>query len=264
MLDVKKVKLGYTKDIMICNIDDNMQITETQIKPLRITLEDLHTQIEKIKFDAFYQSIGGRDNKDSELEDAKLVPFNLLFYYLFITQEKIPTLLTMICEYINHFCVRKKGKGNFYTLKNEYKNNKDIRYSGCFFTIEALAGRISRAYNSFIREIELLFRFFQEKDFSARYSFQDDYGKHGVDLKVKYNEQIFGIRCSQKNKRSQEYNNRKTTTRRKQPFDENRVIYMNIDKNNHENCGDIWIFPELQYEKAKAKIKEKGGNLNEF
>lgn len=261
MLDVKKVILGYNKNSMFCNIDTDMQITEIQTKPLQITLEDIHKQLKEIKFEVFYQCAGGMNNKDWELENARLIPFSLLFYYLFITQEKIPTPQLMVCEYVYRFCTQKKGKGNFYMLKNEYKN---AGYSGCFFTVEGLAGRICRAYNSFIREVELLFRFFQEKDYSGLYSFKDDFGENGIDLKIKYNEQIFGIRCSQNNKRSQGFNRRKTTTRRTQPFDEDRVIYMNIERNNHDNCGEIWIFSEQQYQEAKTKIREKEGKLNEF
>ena len=97
MLDVKKVILGYNKKSMFCNIDSNMQITEVQTKPLQITLEDIHNQLKEIKFEAFYQCTGGMNNKDWELENARLIPFSFLFYYLFITQEKIPTPQLMVC-----------------------------------------------------------------------------------------------------------------------------------------------------------------------
>ena len=259
MLDISKVILGYNKNSMFCNMDANMQITETQTKPLQITLEDIHTQLKEIKFDAFYQCAGGMNNKDWELENARLIPFSLLYYYLFITQEKVPTPQLMVCEYAYRFCTQEKEKGTFYTLKEEYKEHG---YSTCFFTIEALAARICRAYNSFNREVELGFRLLQEKTFSTRYSFQDDYYK-GIDLGIKYNNHFLGVACYQNNKRTNDYKVLKETTRRSN-YDKENIFSMAIDRNNHDTYGEFWAYSENEFQRLKAKIREKGEISNEF
>lgn len=253
-MDLTKVILGYNKDTMFINIDDNLQLCKPRQIPIQITLEDIHNQLKEIQFDKFYQSIGGANNKKEALENAKLIPFNFLYYYLFITEQKIPTPQKMICEYIYRFCQESKLHPHQYTLKDKYLI---LGYGDkLLFTVESLAGRICRAYNSFNREVELAFRLIQEQDLSVRYSFKEDYF-NGIDLGIVYNNTICGIACYQNNPRTEAFKVLKETTRRNN-YDSSKMIPMKIDKNNYNICGDIWIFSEKEYQELLQQIYNKG------
>ena len=66
----------------------------------------------------------------------------------------------MVCEYIYRFCQENKLHPHQYTLKDKYIK---LGYGkNLVFTIEEMAGRICRAYNSFNREVELAFKLMQE------------------------------------------------------------------------------------------------------
>ena len=172
-MDLTKVVLGYNKNTMFININNNFQLCELQQIPIQITLEDIHNQLKTIQFDNFYQSTGGMNNKSLALENAKLIPFSFLYYYLFITTQRIPTPQKMFCEYMYHFCKESEIHPHKYVLKDKYIEQG--YGEKLLFSADVLAGRICRAYNSFNREVELAFRLMQEKDLSVKYSFKDDY-----------------------------------------------------------------------------------------
>lgn len=254
MLDLTKVILGYNKDTMFINIDDDLQLCELRQNPIHLTLEDIHNQLQNMQFEKVYQSVGGADNKHKALENAKLIPFSLLYYSLFITEQKIPTPQTMICEYIYRFCQESKIHPHYYTLKDKYLM---LGYGDkLLFTVDSLAGRICRAYNSFNREVELAFRLMQEKELSVRYSFKEDYF-NGIDLGVVHNNSICGIACYQNNSRTEAFKVLKETTRRDN-YDSSKMISMKIDRNNHNVCGDIWIFSDKEYQELLQQIYNKG------
>ena len=253
-MDLEKIIIGYNKNTMFINIDKKLQMCLLQKIPMQLTLKDIHTQLETIQFDIFYQSTGGLYNKSREMENAKLIPFNFLYYYLFITEQKIPTPQKMVCEYVYCFCEESAPQSHQYVLKDEYiKLGYGNKLS---FSIETLAGRICRAYNSFNREVELAFRLMQEDNLSVRYSFKEDYF-NGIDLGVVYNNTICGIAYYQNNPRTEAFKVLKETTRRNN-YDESKMISMKIDKDNHKTCGDIWLFSDKEYQKLLQQIYIKG------
>jgi len=239
---------------MFINIDKNLQMCELQQIPVQLTLKDIHTQLEKIQFDVFYQCTGGSSSKNWKLENAKLIPFSFLYYYLFIIEQKIPTPQKMLCEYMYHFCKETTPHSHKYMLKDEYI---ELGYgNNLSFSIEALAGRICRAYNSFNREVELAFRLMQENELSVRYSFKEDYF-NGIDLGVVHNNSIYGLACYQNNPRTEAFKVLKETTRRNN-YDSSKMIPMKIDNHNHNVCGDIWIFSDKEYQELLQQIYIKG------
>ena len=252
-MDLHKIVLGYNKNTMFINVDKNLQLCEIQKMPMQLTLKDIHNQLKTMRFDIFYQSTGGMDNKNWELENAKLIPFNFLYYYLFVTEQKVPTPQKLVCEYIYRFCKASETHPHQYTLKDHYVK---LGYGEkLLFTIEAIAGRICRAYNSFNREVELAFRLMQEEELSVRYSFKEDYF-NGIDLGVVCNNIMCGIACYQDNPRTEAFKVLKETTRRHN-YDGSKMIPMKIDKNNHNVCGDIWIFSDKEYQELLQKIYNK-------
>ena len=252
MLDLDNIVLGYNKNNTFINLNEDLQIQQTKLYPLRLTLEDIHNQLKQVRFNTFYQSTGGSASQNANLEAAKLIPFNLMYYYLFITKQQIPTPQLLTCEYVYRFCEPSIIREHYYSFKPEYKQQG---YSTLLFTLEELTGRICRAYNSFNREVELAFRIMEDGSTFVRYNFQKDY-VDGVDLEVKYCDKLFGIICSQKNMRTDQYRVAKETTRRSN-YDSSNKIYMAIDRFNHDTCGDIWIFSQIEYERLRREIKGK-------
>lgn len=252
-MDLTKVILGYNKNTMFINIDDNLQLCELQKNPIQITLNDIHNQLKVISFDIFYQSTGGMNNKNLALENAKLIPFSFLYYYLFITTQKIPTPQQLFCEYMYRFCKKSEKYPHKYSLKDKYV---ELGYGeNLLFTVEALAGRICRAYNSFNREVELAFRLMQEQELSVKYSFKDDYF-NGIDLGIVHNNVVCGIACYQNNPRTNAFKVLKETTRRNN-YESSKMIPMKINANNHSTCGEIWIFSDKEYQELLQKIYKK-------
>ena len=241
MLTLDKIVLGYNKKSMFVNLDRDLQIQEIQQFPLQLSLKDIHNQLKNLRFEIFYQSTGGMNNKNEALEKAHLIPFNLMYYYLFITNQQIPTPQHLACEYIYRFCEESKELPHYYKLKTKYQQD----YSNILFTLEELTGRICRAYNSFNREVELAFRLMEEKDLFVSYNHNDK----------------IGVACYQNNSRTKYFKKLKETTRRKN-YDVNNIISMAIDKNNHDLCGEIWIYSQAEYNKLKQEIYKRGSTID--
>lgn len=256
-MNLNKIILGYNKKSMFVNLSKDLQIQETQQFPLQLSLKDIHNQLKNLRFESFYQSTGGMNNKNEALEKAHLIPFNLMYYYLFITNQQIPTPQHLSCEYVYRFCEKSKELPHYYKLKTEYQQD----YSNILFTLEELTGRICRAYNSFNREVELAFRLMEETDLLVRYSFKEDYIE-GIDLGISYNHNDkIGVACYQNNLRTKYFKELKETTRRKN-YDVNNIISMAIDKNNHDLCGEIWIYSQAEYNKLKQEIYKRGSTID--
>ena len=249
-------------------IDDEITALEAQKKELEEKLKTLNENRAQVYLDLLNEvkSRGIKEEKVNDLfvnyfskEDVTWLDDAALLKKL---QENNATefikTITKTTVSIDKNALKKAFKADE-ALKEEYKEQG---YSSCFFTIEALAARICRAYNSFNREVELGFRLLQEKNFSTRYSFQDDYYK-GIDLGIMYNNQFLGVACYQNNKRANDYKVLKETTRRSN-YDKENIISMAIDRNNHDTYGEFWAYSENEFQRLKAKIREKGGISNEY
>lgn len=251
-IEPQKVVLGFNKDTIFTNIDKNFEFVPMQTYPLNLSLEDIHNQLVDIKFNNFYQGVGGNLNRNSALENAHLIPFNLVYYNLFLQEQKVPTPYKMTCEYILRFCTESKVKKHCYKLSEKYKL---LGFSSPTFSVDELAARIGRAYNSFNREIELCFRLFKEKGLNVKYSFKQDY-YNGIDLCILKNNQYWGIACYQNSAKAESYKYLKETSRRNN-YMFGDMINLAIDAKNHDNCGDIWIYSETEYKRLLEKLCEE-------
>ena len=247
-----KLQLGITKQYLFYTVKNELGQRILKQENKNITHAEILQQIQNIKFNVFYQSTGGPNNKSSTLENAKLPPFSYLYYYLFITCKKIPSLELMVTKYLQFFCTTIENNEDpdlvIYGLKPYFATKG--QYLG--FTKKQLGSRICRAYNSFNRELELLYRLFQQEDIQVKYSFQYDYVE-GIDILVNYNNKIQGIACYQESKNSQYYYKLKHTSRRTNKFP---IIEMAMNNNNSISIGEVKIFNNSSYDLLIHKIKE--------
>lgn len=241
--------LGISKEYLYYSVikDGKKEIIK---KTNNLTLEQIRNEFKEINFDKFYTATGGRSYKNSILENRKIPPFSFLYYYLLIKNERIPTPQEMVKNYIRFFCEKNE---NGYYIKEKYAESELF-----YFNYKAIAGRVCRAYNSFNREVDLLFQLFQEKDIQAKYEFKIDIFK-GMDIVVKYNGEKKGIACYQETKRANDFYTLKHTTRRQDG--NNIIIPLPMNRYNSIHIGEVRVFSNQTY---KNLIKEiKGENKNE-
>lgn len=115
------------------------------------------------------------------------IPYMAFVYYHFVWQYmKLPTLAQFVSEYVKQYCVPlRNGKLTF----NSKYDSQPITFSK-----EALIGRLSRSYNSYNREIQLLLALKEYRTLDVEYDFQDDLFK-GIDISIwrKADDAFFGI-----------------------------------------------------------------------
>jgi hypothetical protein len=240
--------LGITKDFLYYSIikDGKKEIIK---KPNTLTLHKIRKQFGQTDFDNFYTNTGGRHYKNSILENRKIPPFSFLYYYLLIKNEKIPTPQEMVNKYIKFFCEKDE---NGYHIKSKYAESELF-----YFNYKAIAGRVCRAYNSFNREVDLLFQLFKDNEIQAKYDFKIDI-LQGMDIVVKFNGEKKGIACYQETKRANDFYTLKHTTRRQDG--DNIIIPLAMNRYNSIHIGDIRVFSKRTYDKLIKEIKGEDKN----
>jgi hypothetical protein len=155
---------------------------------LDISLSEAEEQIAKLN----YSGVGLL--KDPKVEKAKLPPFALAFYYHLFSQRSIPTEKELFDRYISF-----SGK-----REEEEVVIEDNRYA-----VDGLRARLLRTYPSLIRDFHLYLLLKESKCFdSVGYSLSKDY-YDGLDLSVKYSEQIYHLSVYVQTKRSAEFKKKK-------------------------------------------------------
>ena len=164
-------ELKITKDTLEYEI-----FGKTQKLKNNLTVKNFREQLKNLKYEGYYESIGGRNARDDALENFKMPAIVHTYYSLLILNGKIPTIDELCDNYIDTYIEK---CGDKYQLKKEYRpNSRNI-----LFSIESLKGRICRAYNSYHREVDLLLQLFEAygNDYTFYYSFEEDYF-NGVDI----------------------------------------------------------------------------------
>ena len=118
-----------------------------------------------------------------QLENFDLPYMNYIYYLLFFRYLRVPTFDEFLNEYVNIYC--EQLPNGLLCVKNFFNNNNFA------FTKEQLTGRVYRSYNSFHRELELLFQLREYDDLDVKYNFHDDI--NGIDLTIIYNDIPFYI-----------------------------------------------------------------------
>jgi hypothetical protein len=127
------------------------------------------------------------------------IPYMAYAYYVFVFEKgRCPNLDEFIARYFKQFVVE-AGDGKF-RFQDKYDGGENFEFSR-----EELVGRLSRAYNSYNRELHLLLSLQEYEGFSVRYDFNEDiFG--GIDIVVTRNDgKCFGIASYVDTRRSNEW-----------------------------------------------------------
>ena len=156
-------------------------------KDCNLTLEDIRKQIADIGYHAPYHSSQQKQLfMNDRLENTNIPYFNFLYYYLFCLNLKIPTMEEMVEKYIELYC--EEISSNTYKIKDAYFYHELEPFT---FNKNELLGRVFRAYNSFHREVEMLYQLAQYDGIKIKYQFQADLD--GVDIIILHNNKRYGL-----------------------------------------------------------------------
>jgi len=215
--------------------------------------------MKSINYNKFYRSIGGRDAKNSIFENIHAPEIAYVYYFLFTKNMKIPSVEYLceiyLCKYFD--CV--DGK---YKLKDCYLNIDNCKV---LFSRNDIFGRICRAYNSFNREVELLYNLFKYDEFEVCYDLRTDIFD-GIDISIKYNNKLYGVFVYQDSINANKYRNIKSTVRHK--FENlNAVLLPAIFTDryggipNIDNYGDIGVFSKSTVNDIKETIVDNSNKI---
>ncbi len=171
-----------------------------------LTLSDIRNQLRAIGFYKPYNSSNYSEYKSEKLENSNIPYFNYVYYKLFCMNLRIPTMNEIVNTYIREYCINVYG--DWYQIRDEYFYDKSEPF---VFTKKALIGRVFRAYNSYHREIELLFQLAEYSDMDIRYQFKADLD--GVDIIIYHNNKKYGIATYVGTSRSSSYKSKKNKYR---------------------------------------------------
>lgn len=249
---MKKFIERYNITIKDSRIDfTNLETNAKTEKLFDLNLDDVHDQISKIEYEKEYKNNG--KIVDKEIENFQMMPFVFAFYYLLVLNMKIPTPTQVTDFYVKMFCTKiQKG---IYTFKPEYLDEgRNIT-----FKYTSLKARLLRAYNSYIREIELFMQLKKElKDkANVEYSMIDDL-YNGVDISVNYNGTKYSLATYVETKRSCGFKNRKNKYRHDYSDFNNidvKAIMSGPEKNVIE-YGDVKVYKPQVVKDIVKKMKE--------
>ncbi len=202
--------------------------------------KDLTDFIKQYNFCALYN----KQNKDEYSQyynpaiEFYAMPFiNYIFYIYFCINLKVPTLEELTDMYLQKYC--KQINTDTYSLNDFFiAHGYNIT-----FKKKHILGRIYRAYFSFIRELDILYKIFDEEIY-AYYDFQEDID--GKDITVFLNNKKTYIASFMGTKRSQKYKKRKNNYRHGQEYNQlyqnNNIINAVANKNNCEYINNIMVY----------------------
>lgn len=216
-------------------------------RPNTLRLNDIINIIKTDNYQDLYKQVLPYKNFQRTIEtdgnsNFGIPKMNKVFYEVFIRLNSIQYYM-FIPLYIAHHPIVQCGteipyiNGNsepqtIYKFLNEHKDSR-------FFYYE-LAGKLLRAYMSFLKEIYVLY-WLLEKGFDVTYSLMFDIND-GCDIVVRYNNNIFGIRIYSDTKKANQFADTKIKNRHKVPSDWTVIdLPTNLCKSK---IGDTYVYSD--------------------
>lgn len=245
---MKYNELKITKEHLSYEILGTMQKSKNTL-----TVKNFRKQLETLEYDKFYDSIGGRNARNEDLEGFRIPAIVYKYYYLLITTGKIPTIEELCNSYIETYVEETKGG---YQVKKEYRaSNKNV-----VFSLNDLKGRICRGYNSFHREVDLLLQLFEKygNEFEFFYSFNEDYF-NGVDIvATSKNGKRYDIATYFSSKRSLQYKNKKNNeTHNYKNATIDLLAYFEGPEKNVIKVGDVKLYNNKAVDYIYSELTKK-------
>lgn len=199
-----------------------------------LTLEDVKSAIAEQKYMKHYSSCKAFNDANIEDDIHHGVPMmNKVFYEMFISSGVIPSWQSFLCEYKIRHCVKKPNGKLTFTDGNPRHSYE--------FDEPALDKKLIRAYMSFLKEVYVMFWFFDKKIDSVYYSLENDIA--GFDISLFHRGRLFGIKIYANTYDANKFAKIKKSTRNHLP--ENSVgIAIRSDFNSYNRLGDTYVFHE--------------------
>lgn len=225
-----------TKDKILFIEDENRQE-----KSFRLNVSQIREQLRRIGFYKPYTNETYDEYYSERLEHFGIPYMNYIYYLAFFRNLQIPKFDDFLSIYMDTYCEE---------LPNgKYRIKQELNDEVFEFTKKQLIGRLFRSYNSFHREIDLLFQLSQEKEFVVAYDFQNDL--NGIDFIIEYKNKFFGIASYVATKRANNWKQIKNTERHEynlKMFD--IIAIMHGEEKNCDCVNGIFLY-------SKSFIKNK-------
>lgn len=242
--------MNFNFDLYNVNFTNNkveyydLQTAKVETKSLALTRESFHKHLDTFDFKGYYDP----SKKTNKVEDLKTMPFSYHYYYLTASKGLPPSPQEFVDSYINTYIdswTNKKG------VRNGHFKPEFVQYSTYkTFSIEALKGRMLRAYNSFNRELDL---FLYMNDTLGQNGFKVEYDlnldtRDGVDLLVGKGDFNIGIASYIDSFRANAYKARKDRRQlRTRELDVNIINFKAElwgENKNVEAHGDVLLYSD--------------------
>ena len=198
---------------------------------LNLSFDEIKQMIEQEKYIDYYISLP----TDINLEDDKNhgVPMmNEIFYQCFLRYKRIPHWQEFCDTYANMHCIMlEDGKMTFKL------DNQRYQYT---FNKKALIKKLLRAYMSFLKELYILYWFFNKGVTTACYSLEND--KAGYDITVINRfSHLFGIKVYSNTRKANNFANIKKNGRNILPENSTSIA---IRPFKDSILGDTYVFSD--------------------
>ncbi len=203
-------------------------------KPLDLNQKKIREQLRRIGFICPYNKETKYEYFSEDLERYSIPYMNYIYYYEFYKRQRIPTFEEFLKSYLYIYCDQLN--------ESEYRIKPFFDNENFKFNEKQLMGRVFRSYNSFHREIELLFQLASYDGVEIKYSFQNDL--RGIDFIVDFNGKKFGLASYVNTSRSNNWKQIKNTLRHDYSDIEMIDIVANISGNNCncDSCNGIYVY----------------------
>lgn len=190
--------------------------------------------IAKQKYENYYKSISGYKNSNIEDDKNHGVPImSRVFYIAFLNLKRIPDWQEYLNIYKQQWC-RTTQNGLMFVSDN-------IRYQ-YEFKEQVLDKKLIRAYMSFLKEIYVLYWFYNRGYFRPYYSFDNDMAGFDITIQNRYNN-LFGIKIYSNTYNAKKFASIKSNTRNKLP-ENSTGIAIQSGFTNDCKLGDTYVFPD--------------------
>lgn len=228
-----------------------------QKKKNTLTVSSFRDQIKTLKFDEFYQALGGKTSMNEDLENAMLPAIVHTYYSLLVILGRVPTIEEVCKSYTDSYTENAEEDGKL-RLKKDYRTNKSTKE--LVFTVNELHARICRAYNSYHREVDLLLQLIEAygDEYNFYYSFEEDYWQ-GVDIvATSKSGQRYDIATYFSSRRSKNFKKAKNTTRHEyKNINIDVIACFEGQSKNVVTVGDARLYNNLAVKQVYAELTKE-------